>query len=86
MRISPLSGRTMPKSTFISVVLPAPFSPRRPWISPSSTVRVTSSFATRPAETLGDVDEFELHRAPPGFTQGTGQVVDPPGSVTSPEL
>ena len=30
----------------MSVVLPAPFSPRRQWTSPSSRVRSTSSLAT----------------------------------------
>ena len=35
------------------------------------------------AEALGDVDEFELHRLPVGFTRGTGPVADRPGSVTS---
>ena len=33
-RISPLSGRRMPSMMFISVDLPAPFSPARAWISP----------------------------------------------------
>ncbi|MFZ0170891.1 MAG: hypothetical protein WAL04_04325, partial [Acidimicrobiales bacterium] len=37
------------------------------------------------AEALGDVDELELHRAPPGFIRGTGPVADRPGSLTSPE-
>jgi hypothetical protein len=36
---SPSSGRTMPNSTFISVLLPEPFSPSRPTISPGITVR-----------------------------------------------
>ena len=36
----------MPNSTFMSVDLPAPFSPRRQWISPGSIVRLTLLFAT----------------------------------------
>ena len=46
MRISPESACSNPNSMFISVVLPAPFSPRRQWTSPSSRVRSTPSFAT----------------------------------------
>ena len=33
--IWPASGRTSPIRIFISVDLPAPFSPRMPWISPA---------------------------------------------------
>ena len=48
MRIRPLVGATTPPSTFISVDLPAPFSPTRPMTSPGSTARLTSSRATTP--------------------------------------
>ena len=34
-----------PESTFISVDLPAPFSPSTPWISPASRRRSTPSLA-----------------------------------------
>src|SRR6266508_2484783 len=37
---------------FMRVVLPAPFSPRRAWISPGSTVRSTWSLATTPGKCL----------------------------------
>ena len=40
--IVPLSGATVPEATFIRVDLPAPFSPRRAWISPAATSSVTS--------------------------------------------
>jgi hypothetical protein len=38
-RISPSSGLASPYRTFIRVVLPAPFSPSRAWISPGRTSR-----------------------------------------------
>ena len=38
-RISPSSGCSRPYSTFIKVLLPAPFSPSSAWIWPCSTVR-----------------------------------------------
>src|SRR5581483_7385833 len=37
---------------FMRVVLPAPFSPSRAWISPGSTVRLMWSFATTPGKPL----------------------------------
>ncbi len=43
--ISPLVGVTTPDRTFINVDLPAPLSPSRPTISPSPTLRKTSSRA-----------------------------------------
>src|SRR5215469_3324747 len=46
-RISPSSGCMSPYSTFISVVLPAPFSPSRARISPGWTTRSIWSLATR---------------------------------------
>src|SRR5215469_4061665 len=46
-RISPSSGCMSPYSTFISVVLPAPFSPSRARISPGWTTRSMWSLATR---------------------------------------
>ena len=47
-RISPASGSSSPYSMFISVDLPAPFSPSRQWISPGSTVRSMASLAVKP--------------------------------------
>ncbi len=38
-RISPESGCSSPYSMFINVLLPAPFSPSRQWISPGSMTR-----------------------------------------------
>ena len=45
-RICPASGRTRPISIFISVDLPAPFSPRMPWMRPLCSARLTWSQAT----------------------------------------
>ena len=48
VRIVPESGATTPPSTFISVDLPAPFSPTSPTTSPRATDRLTASSATTP--------------------------------------
>ena len=48
LRISPSSGWYSPKSTLIRVLLPAPFSPKRAWISPFLSCNVILSFATIP--------------------------------------
>ena len=47
-RISPASGRAAPYTSFVSVDLPAPFSPSSAWISPARTVRSTASLASVP--------------------------------------
>ena len=44
-RIVPASGSTWPNITFISVVLPAPFSPSSTWISPARRSKSMSTFA-----------------------------------------
>src|SRR4029079_11180879 len=44
-RIVPLSGRSMPESWPMSVVLPAPLGPMMAWVSPSLTARSTWSVA-----------------------------------------
>src|SRR5438105_10551014 len=51
-RISPASGRTSPYTTFMSVDLPAPFSPSRAWTWPQSTTRSTPSLALSPPKVL----------------------------------
>ena len=43
--ISPLSAGWKPDSIFMSVLLPAPFSPRTPWMVPAGTERVIPSLA-----------------------------------------
>ncbi len=53
-RASPLVGRSRSSSVRIVVVLPAPFGPRKPKISPSCTVRLTSSMPARVAVALGE--------------------------------
>src|SRR6266581_7553625 len=45
-RTRPRSGRRLPASWPISVVLPAPFGPMMAWVSPSRTSRLTSSLAS----------------------------------------
>ena len=53
------SARSTPPRIFISVDLPAPFSPMRPSTSPRRTARSTRSSATTPGIGLADADEFE---------------------------
>ena len=62
---------------FISVVLPAPFSPSRPRISPGATPRSTSSLAWTRAEALGDAAHFDE-----GGGQGQG-VLDRNGGTST---
>src|SRR6478672_2479935 len=45
MCIVPASGRMAPLSTFMSVLLPAPFSPTSAWTSPARTLKSTPSSA-----------------------------------------
>ena len=52
MVISPSSGCSIPYRTFISVDLPAPFSPSRQWISPGRMSRSMWSLATREPKRL----------------------------------
>ena len=58
-----------PISIFISVDLPAPFSPRMPWIRPVPKGEVDAVAGDDPPEPLGDVDELrggrELLASPP---------------------
>src|ERR687893_2532632 len=50
--IVPASGGWTPQSTFTIVLLPAPFSPRRAWISPASHEYSAPSSATTPPNRL----------------------------------
>jgi hypothetical protein len=43
--IVPASGGSAPASTFMSVLLPAPFSPMRAWTCPAWSSKVTPSSA-----------------------------------------
>ena len=47
IRAEPSVGTVSPKSIRIAVVLPAPFGPRKPNISPSPISRFRSSTATK---------------------------------------
>ena len=61
--------RVHPAETFISVDLPAPFSPQIAWISPARTARMTSGERLDAGELLGDRPHLEDglgdHRRPP---------------------
>ncbi len=72
--IWPSSGPISPYRTFISVVLPAPFSPSRAWIWPGSTTRSIWSLATREPNLL----------VMPRSSSRTGW--PPPRLVSSPDL
>src|SRR5215211_430811 len=50
--MAPASGGCTPQSTFTIVLLPAPFSPRRAWISPASHENSAPSSATTPPNRL----------------------------------
>src|SRR5918995_7519825 len=50
--MAPASGGWTPQSTFTIVLLPAPFSPRRAWISPASHENSAPSSATTPPNRL----------------------------------
>src|SRR5918995_2627370 len=50
--ISPSSGVWTPERIFIRVLLPAPFSPTSPWISPGSSSKSTPSRAVAPPKRL----------------------------------
>ncbi len=50
--IVPSSGRCIPYRIFISVDLPAPFSPTSAWISPGTTEKLIRSLAMTPGKRL----------------------------------
>src|SRR5207248_5024727 len=55
-RTSPASGASAPLSTLISVVLPAPFGPIRPWTTPPRRARSTPRSACTPPKLLATPD------------------------------
>ncbi len=55
----PLSATCTPAMIFISVLLPAPFSPTRPWISPLAQREVDAAQRLHAAEGFGDLDELQ---------------------------
>jgi hypothetical protein len=59
---------------FISVVLPAPFSPSKAWISPPETSTVTSSFATTPGNRFVMPFSSRCMTAPAEHSQGANGV------------
>src|SRR5277367_2577531 len=52
MRISPASPACTPAMIFINVLLPAPFSPARPWIEPGRSAKSTPRNAWTPPNAL----------------------------------
>src|SRR5438093_7323626 len=84
IRISPSSAWYRPYRMFMSVVFPAPFSPRSAWISPSSIVRSTWSFATTPGKRFVTPRSWSCTRHPsePTHARGTGPLRPVP--LTSP--
>src|SRR5260221_11189807 len=52
MVIRPLEGLSSPAMMRMVVVLPAPFGPRNPWISPGSTERLTPFTAVEEPDVL----------------------------------
>ena len=74
----PASARWMPVRQPISVDLPAPFSPTRPWISPGSTARSTPPSAATPPNRLA---RPETRRRATGLDSG-GPL--PPGFASAP--
>ena len=62
IRISPASGSITPERMFISVDLPAPFSPSSAWISPRSRSKSTPAERLDAAEMLDDAAHGEQRR------------------------
>ena len=60
--ISPSSGRYAPPRIFISVLLPAPFSPMSASTSPAESVSETSSKRDHAGEALGDARHSKQRR------------------------
>src|SRR5437667_225439 len=73
--IDPPSGRRWPDTQFSRVVLPAPFPPMRPTISPSPTRKETPSSTCRPPK------EGET----PSTTSGSAPGMGPKGGSGSPD-
>ena len=69
---SPASGSWKPARILISVDLPEPFSPSRPWTSPGSTSRSTPRSALRPAEALRQAPERQARAAARPSTATSG--------------
>ena len=57
--ISPSKSVMAPARIFMSVLLPAPFSPQMAWTSPASAVKRHVAERADAAEALGDVPHFE---------------------------
>ena len=66
----PSSAGSTPFSTLNSVVLPAPFGPMMPRISPSATAKLTSLTALRPPKTRDRFSTFSSARARRARTAG----------------
>src|SRR5262249_4758569 len=72
----PASGKIAPERTFISVLLPAPFSPTNASTSPGATDRCTPSRAIVPPK----------RTVTPSTCNRTASVINPPGDVRMQQL
>src|SRR5439155_6692274 len=82
--IRPASGRYSPARTEQSVVFPAPFSPRRAWISPASRSRSTPSFAVVPKKDfVMPVSRTTTAESTPAGPMGASRIGLPPRSVNA---
>ena len=61
-RICPSYPAIAPARIFISVLLPAPFSPQRAWTSPAPGLEMHVLEGMHAAEVLGDVLQTQPHR------------------------
>ena len=87
----PLSGRVLPVTTSIIVVLPAPFGPMMARISPGSMAKERLLSALKPSNETRDALDIEqralesLHRFVFGFLQSLLKfhrpILIPPGAV-----
>src|SRR5580765_3882654 len=66
-RMAPWYSACTPAMIFISVLLPAPFSPTRPWISPAFRVKSTSLRACTPPNVL-QIPDSSSSGTPPAST------------------
>ncbi len=60
-RMWPLSAGWKPDRIFMSVLLPAPFSPKIPWIVPAGTVRADPVVRFDGPEVLVDIGQSDFH-------------------------
>src|SRR5215470_3442764 len=70
-RMAPSYSACTPAMIFISVLLPAPFSPTRPWISPALRAKSTSLRACTPPNDLQMPDSSSSGTPPASTSNGS---------------